>query len=106
PKPMTQAIVLVLALAATATAAQGQTLSAQDLARRTIERRAVEAVIWGLPAVNLDLMLQAMINSAKGTPNQIVYWSRLPDWKNQTLTPNPDVIYVMPLFNTKDAGPM
>jgi hypothetical protein len=38
------------------------------------------------------LMLQAMIGSAKGKPNQIVYWSRLPDWKNQTLTPNPDVI--------------
>src|SRR6476659_4426860 len=44
--------------------------------------------------------------SAKGKPNQIVYWSRLPDWKNQTLTPNPDVIYVMPFFNTKDVGPM
>jgi hypothetical protein len=46
-------------------------------------------------------MLQAMIGSAKGKPNQMVYWSRLPDWKNQTLTPNPDVIYLMPFFNTK-----
>jgi hypothetical protein len=35
-----------------------------------------------------------------------VYWSRLPDWKNQTLTPNPDVIYVKPFFNTKGVGPM
>jgi hypothetical protein len=59
-----------------------------------------------MAAVNLDLMLQAMIDSAKGKPNQIVYWSRLPDWKNQTLTPNPDVIYLMPFFNTKDVGPM
>ncbi len=32
---------------------------------------------------------------AKGASNQVVYWSRLPDWKNQTLTPNPDVIYLM-----------
>jgi hypothetical protein len=99
-------VLLALALACTATAAQAQALSAQDLARRSIERRAVEAVIWGVPAVNLDLMLQAMIGGAKGRPNQIVYWSRLPDWKNQTLTPNPDVIYLMPFFNTKDAGPM
>jgi hypothetical protein len=83
-----------------------QVFSADDLARRTVERRAIEAVIWGMPAVNFDLMLQAMIDSAKGKPNQIVYWSRLPDWKNQTLTPNPDVIYLMPFFNTKDAGPM
>jgi hypothetical protein len=63
-------------------------------------------VIWGMPAVNLDLMLQAMIDTTKGKSNQVVFWSRLPDWKNQTLTPNPDVIYLMPFFNTKDAGPM
>jgi hypothetical protein len=105
-KVATKAIVLALALSCTATAAQSQTLSAEDLARGTVERRAIEAVIWGMPAVNLDLMLQAMFDSAKGKPNQIVYWSRLPDWKNQTLTPNPDVIYLMPFFNTKDAGPM
>ena len=97
---------LLLATVGLVRTAPAQTLSAQDLARRTIERRAVEAVIWGMPAVNLDLMLQAMIGSARGKPNQIVYWSRLPDWKNQTLTPNPDVIYLMPFFNTKDAGPM
>ena len=80
--------------------------AADDLARRAIERRAVEAVNWGMPAVNYDLMLQAAIRDAKGAVNQIVFWSRLPDWKNQTLTPNPDVIYVMPFFNTKEAGPM
>ena len=38
--------------------------------------------------------------------NQIVYWSRLLDWKNQTLTPNPDVIYAMPFFDTCEVGPM
>ena len=47
-----------------------------------------------------------MIGKVKGKPNQIVYWSRLPDWKNQTLTPNPDSIYLMPFFNTKDVGPV
>ena len=102
----TRAMLLAAALVCTATPALAQTYSVEDLARRAVERRAVEAVIWGMPAVNLDLMLQAMIGSAKGKPNQIVYWSRLPDWKNQTLTPNPDVIYLMPFFNTKDVGPM
>jgi hypothetical protein len=38
--------------------------------------------------------------------NKVVYWSKLFDWKNQTLTPNPDAIYLMPFINTKDAGPM
>jgi hypothetical protein len=79
-----------------------------QLAERTLHRRAVEAVIWGMPAVNYDLMVQAMIRDAKagaGT-NKIVYWSRLSDWKNQTLTPNPDAVYFMPFFDTKDVGPV
>jgi hypothetical protein len=90
--------------------AQGgtQDLSSDGLTQRTIERRAVEAVIWGMPAVNFDLMYQAMVRDAKAGPgsNKIVYWSKLFDWKNQTLTPNPDAIYFMPFINTKEAGPM
>jgi hypothetical protein len=105
-RTMKKVVLSALALIWAAVSSYAQSISPGELTRRTIERRAVEAVIWGMPAVNLDLMLQAMIGSAKGKPNQIVYWSRLPDWKNQTLTPNPDVIYLMPFFNTKDAGPM
>ena len=26
-------------------------------------------------------------------------------WKNQTLTPNPDTLYFMPFFSSKDVGP-
>ena len=81
-------------------------LSPEDLARRSIHRRAVEAAIWGMPAVNYHLMYQEMVDKVKGGFNQVVYWSRLLDWKNQTLTPNPDVIYLMPFFNTKDVGPV
>ena len=83
--------------------AQTQTLD--ELARRAIGRRAVEAVIWGMPAVNAELLFEAMHN-AKANFNQVVYWSRPVTWKNQTLTPNPDTIYVFPFFNTRDAGPM
>ena len=94
----------ISAAGAIAAVAQAQTLSMEDIARRTVERRAVEAVIWGMPAVNTELMYQAML-SLGGKPNQIVYWSGLLDWKNQTLTPNPDVIYFMAFFDTKD-GPV
>ena len=79
--------------------------TSSQLTDRTIHHRAVEAVIWGMPAVNFELLYQALLQ-AKGEWNQVVYWSRLPDWKNQTLTPNPDTIYLFPLFNTKDVGPM
>jgi hypothetical protein len=31
------------------------------------------AVIWGMPAVNYDLMLQEMFNKAQGKTNEILY---------------------------------
>src|SRR6201986_4737324 len=105
---MMKTMIATLALLGTAVAAGAQAPSIDDLNRRTIERRAVEAVIWGMPAVNYDLMYQAMIRDAKARPtsNQIVYWSKLSDWKNQTLTPNPDAVYFMPFFDTRDVGPV
>jgi hypothetical protein len=93
---------------AAAASANVADFSAEELARRTVERRAFEAVIWGTPAVNFDVMYHAMVRDAKAGEgsNKIVFWSRLFDWKNQTLTPNPDSIYFMAFFNTKDAGPV
>jgi hypothetical protein len=58
------------------------TFSAADLRARATQRRAVEALIWGIPAVNFDLMYQSFVRDAKGTTNQIAYWSRIPDWNS------------------------
>ncbi len=58
-----------------------------------------------MPLVNFDRMFQAM-TSAHGGWNQILYWSRPSTWKNQLLTPNPDALYALPFFNTKDVGPV
>lgn len=90
---------------ALAQAASAQTFD-QDINRRMIERRAVEAVIWGMPAVNYDLMLQEMLTKTPGKVNQMIYWGKPLDWKNQTLTPNPDTLYFMSFLNTKDVGPI
>ena len=79
--------------------------SSQDPVQRNIERRAVEAANWGMPVVNYDRMFQAF-KAAGSDFNQIVYWSGLFDWKNQVLTPNPDTIYVLPFFDTKEVGPV
>ena len=49
-------------------------------------RGAVEAVIWGMPAVNFERMLQAVIANG-GAANQMLYWSRPVNWKDQALTP-------------------
>jgi hypothetical protein len=77
--------------------------SPEELAKQAVRRRAIEAVIWGMPAANSELMVQAA-REAKGDFNQVVYWSRPAGWKNQTLTPNPDTIYLMPFYDTKDVG--
>ena len=87
------------------TGAAPERFSPEQLAERTIQRRAVEAVIWGMPAVNYDLMLQEMLNKTTGKVGQFIYWGRPLDWHNQTLTPNPDTIYFIAFFNLHD-GPM
>ncbi|AKK29209.1 DUF1254 domain-containing protein [Mycobacterium sp. EPa45] len=70
-----------------------------------LSSRAAEAVIWGMPAVNFQRMYSAFADTLDGGFNQILYWSTLPDWRNQTLTPNPDTTYYMPFFDTTD-GPV
>ena len=103
---MIRPVLAALAFLSAAASGQAQDFAAEDIARRAIERRAVEAVIWGMPAVNYDLMLQEMLTKTDGEVNQIVYWGRPLDWRNQTLTPNPDAIYLMTFFDTKDVGPI
>ena len=104
-KLLTTLLAATLTLAPLTPAFAAKEFSATELTQRSLERRAVEAVIWGMPAVNAELMFQAM-KDAKADFNQIVYWSRPLTWKNQTLTPNPDTIYLFPFYNTKDVGPM
>ena len=71
-----------------------------------MERRTVEAVIWGMPAVNYDIMLQEMLTKTNGKVNQVIYWGKPLNWHNQTLTPNPDTLYLMSFFNTREVGPI
>ena len=97
---------LALTLPSSALAQISPPPGSAELAERMVQRRAVEAVIWGMPAVNYDLMLQEMLTKTPGKVNQIVYWGRPLDWRNQTLTPNPDAIYFMAFFDTKDVGPV
>jgi hypothetical protein len=79
---------------------------AADPHRDWIAHRAAEAAIWGMPAVNYDLMRQQMLTKTQAKENQVIYWGRPLDWHNQTLTPNPDTIYFMTFLNTKETGPL
>jgi hypothetical protein len=105
PKLLTATAFAVAISLISSHASFAQTPTSDQLAQRMIERRAAEAMNWGMSAVNYDLMLQEMLTKTVGKVNQVVYWSRPLDWHNQTLTPNPDAIYLMAFFNTKD-GPI
>lgn len=78
--------------------------SPENVDERMLYSRALNAVIWGMPAVNSELMHKSLVK-AKGGYNQVVYWSGLLNDKNQTLTPNPDVIYICPFYDTRK-GPV
>jgi hypothetical protein len=47
-------IILFVWLLAFVAQGRAQEFSAEELARRALERRAIEAVIWGMPAANDD----------------------------------------------------
>ena len=102
----TKTIVACATIAAVAVLACCAPVHADLVYEKLLRGRAVEAVIWGMPAVNCDLMLQEMLTKTAGKPNQFIYWGRPLDWHNQTLTPNPDTIYFMTFFDTKDVGPV
>jgi hypothetical protein len=102
---MIKAGLLVFAVIALLTRAQAQDFSVDDLARRTVERRAVEAAIWGMPLVNTDAMRQAYFRDVGAKYNDICYFSKPQDWKFQVTTPNASTNYVYFNFNLKD-GPV
>lgn len=99
--------VLTIGLQSAACAQGNQpSIKPANIKEQLIYQRGIEAAIWGMPAVNYELMLREMLTKTSAKQNEIVYWSRPVDWHNQTLTPNPDAIYFMIFFNTKDAGPL
>lgn len=81
-----------------------QTYSPEQLTSRAIERRAVEAAVWGMPLVNVDYMRQAYFR-AGAKFNDFIFWSNPNTWMNQTTTPNHSTSYVMFFMNLKD-GPV
>ena len=57
---LASALSAILTVSAFAQEKNLKAFSPAELTQRTLHRRAVEAVIWGMPAVNAELMFQAM----------------------------------------------
>jgi hypothetical protein len=98
-KLITLALLTVLVLNASA-----KDFSSEELQQRMLERRAAEAVIWGMPIVSLDALRQAYFRDGKAKYGDIIWWPKGASWKNQSLTPNTSLRYLYVFFNTKDDG--
>jgi hypothetical protein len=81
-------------------------ITSEQLASQTVHRRAVDAVIWGLPLVGEDAVKQASFRDGKATYNDIVWWSKGGGWKNQSPTPNVNTRYMYFFCNTRQDGPV
>ena len=60
-----------------------------EIVQRQTAGRALEAAIWGLPAVNTRSSC-SMRRPRSAPAGDVVYLGRPLDWHNQTLTPNPE----------------
>lgn len=102
-------IPLAIAFAALTSTALAQDavrrFNSAELTKRTLERRAMDGVIWGMPLVSFDAMRQGFFRDAKAHYGDILYWSKFSTWKNQTTTPDTSTRYVIFFTNTKD-GPV
>src|SRR5215472_16890902 len=63
-----------------------------ELAERSIHRRAIEAVIWGMAAMSLILCIRLNAQSCL-RPDCVL--DPLPNWKSQTFTPIPSYLFHM-----------
>jgi hypothetical protein len=85
-KPIRNTLTLLAITLASLTTIQAQTSTGSELNRRMVERRAVDAVIWGLPLVGEDAVKQAYFHDGKANYNDIVWWPKGGEWMNQSPT--------------------
>jgi hypothetical protein len=72
---------------------------------KTLHRRAVEAAIWGMPAVSMRSAINATKRDLGGDWNDVVYFSKPMEARHGFLTANNQVPYLVASIHTKD-GPM
>ena len=96
---------LGIGIPASARTTKTEHVAPSELTSRMLDRRAVEAVIWGLPLVGQHAVRQAAFRDGKANYNDIVWWPK-GSWKNQSPTPNVNTRYMYFFINTKQDGPV
>jgi hypothetical protein len=80
-------------------------LAVADVKDRMVERRAVEAAVWGMPIVNFQAMRDGLKKDAGVGYNDVAYNSKVQTWRLRTTTNNNTTPYIFTFWNVKD-GPV
>ncbi len=76
-----------------------------DLAERTVYRRAVEVTIWGMPAVSMAAVRASLKRDLDADFGDVIYCSNVLEPRHEFLTANNQTPYVMTVFDLR-RGPM
>jgi hypothetical protein len=76
-----------------------------DVKDRMVERRAIEAAVWGMPIVNFQAMRDGLKKDAGVGYNDVAYNSKVQTWRLKTTTNNNTTPYIFIFWNVKD-GPV
>jgi hypothetical protein len=80
-------------------------LAQADVKDRMVERRAIEAAVWGMPIVNYQAMRDGFKRDAGVGFNVVAYNSRVQTWRMRVTTNNNTTPYTLIFWNVKD-GPV
>ena len=80
------AFISLLLASQSAAAQSADAYTPEDLNSRIVYRRAVDAVIWGLPLVSEEFVRQAYFRDGKARFNEIAWWPKGGCWNNQSPT--------------------
>jgi hypothetical protein len=76
-----------------------------DVKDRMVERRAIEAAVWGMPIVNFQAMRDGLKKDAGVGYNDVAYNSKVQTWRLRMTTNNNTTPYIYVFWNVKD-GPV
>jgi hypothetical protein len=79
--------------------------TAGDLEAQLVYRRAVEATIWGMPAVSMAAVRRSLSRDLDAGYGDVIYFTRPMEPRHEFLTANNQTPYVVTFFDLK-AGPM
>jgi hypothetical protein len=82
-----------------------ESLTSGDLQSQLVYPRAVEATIWGMPAVSMAAVRASLPRDLGATYGDIVYFSNVMQPRHEFLTANNQTPYVFTFLNLKD-GPV